>query len=193
MTASYHVDRGTRGLLSVGEARMPMSPICPRHGARGLGGGRVRRHDALRPAIRPWARAVRHGYRRYRVPDLDVRYWRTASGLEVDLVLGDMQAAVEVKGSARVHDGDLRGLRALAEEHRVRHRIVACLEREPRTVGGIQVLPCEDVPRTALRRGDRALSVLDRGAEIGTASMRTPSNLIRSDRLAFPKCFQNSC
>ncbi|MBI4700570.1 MAG: hypothetical protein HY744_05305 [Deltaproteobacteria bacterium] len=48
---------------------------------------------------------------------------------------------IEVKASARVHDGDLRALRALAEEHRVRHRIVACLEREPRAVGGIQVLP----------------------------------------------------
>jgi predicted AAA+ superfamily ATPase len=80
-------------------------------------------------------------YRRYRAPDLDVRYWRTASGLEVDLILGDMEVAVEVKGGARVHDGDLRGLRALAEEHRVRHRVVVCLEREPRTVGGIEVLP----------------------------------------------------
>ena len=81
------------------------------------------------------------GYRRYRAPDLDVRYWRTASGFEVDLILGDMDAAIEIKGSARVHDGDLRGLRALGEEHRVRHRIVASLEREPRTVGGIEVLP----------------------------------------------------
>lgn len=80
-------------------------------------------------------------YRRYRAPELDVRYWRTASGFEVDLILGDMQAAVEVKASTRVHEGDLRGLGALADEHRVRHRIVACLEREPRLVDGVEVLP----------------------------------------------------
>jgi predicted AAA+ superfamily ATPase len=81
------------------------------------------------------------GYRRYRAPDLDVCYWRTASGLEVDLVLGGMDVAIEVKASARVHEGDLRGLRALADEHRVRHRIMASLEPEPRLVGGIEVLP----------------------------------------------------
>jgi predicted AAA+ superfamily ATPase len=48
---------------------------------------------------------------------------------------------VEVKGGTRVHEGDLRGLRALAEEQRVRRRVVVCLEREQRTVDGIEVLP----------------------------------------------------
>jgi predicted AAA+ superfamily ATPase len=80
-------------------------------------------------------------YRRYFCPDLDARYWRTASGLEVDLVLGEMDAAVEVKAGARVHDGDLRGLRALAQEHRVRKLLVVCLESEPRRSGDVDVLP----------------------------------------------------
>jgi predicted AAA+ superfamily ATPase len=81
-------------------------------------------------------------YQAYRDPDLPIAFWRTASGFEVDFVLGRMAVAIEVKGSARVHDGDLRGLRALAAEHRLRRAIVVSLERERRTVApGIEILP----------------------------------------------------
>ena len=37
--------------------------------------------------------------------------------------------------------GDIRGLRALEESHKVRHALVVCLENQPRTVEGIQVVP----------------------------------------------------
>jgi predicted AAA+ superfamily ATPase len=81
-------------------------------------------------------------YQAYVKPELEIRFWRTASGFEVDFVLGEMQVAIEVKGSARVHDGDLAGLRALREDHRVKRSVVVSLEREPRTVApGIDVLP----------------------------------------------------
>ncbi|MCC6764335.1 MAG: ATP-binding protein [Deltaproteobacteria bacterium] len=81
-------------------------------------------------------------YQAYRAPDLELSFWRTSSGLEVDFVLGAMEVAVEVKSSARVHDGDLRGLRALKEEHRVRRAVMVCLEHTPRTLAdGIEVLP----------------------------------------------------
>jgi len=81
-------------------------------------------------------------YQAYRAPDLDIRFWRTANGQEVDFILGDMHVALEIKGGARVHDGDLRGLRTLAEESRVRTSLVVCLEREPRIVPpAIEVLP----------------------------------------------------
>lgn len=81
-------------------------------------------------------------YRRYRSPDLDIRFWRTSTGYEVDFILGDMAAAVEVKGSARVHPGDLRGLRALQESHRVGHAVLVCLESQPRRLDpGIAILP----------------------------------------------------
>lgn len=81
-------------------------------------------------------------YQCYRQPDLDLRFWRTASGFEVDFIAGERDLAVEVKGGERVHDGDLRGLRALAEDGRVRRRVVVCLEKQPRTFDdGIEVLP----------------------------------------------------
>lgn len=81
-------------------------------------------------------------FRRYRSPDLDLAYWRTSTGLEVDFVVGAMETAIEVKGSARVHDGDLGGLRALGRSHKVRHKLIVCLEREPRSLeDGISVVP----------------------------------------------------
>lgn len=81
-------------------------------------------------------------YQAYRAPDLDIRFWRTASGYEVDFVLGDLDVAIEVKGGARVHDGDLAGLRALGQEHRLRRAVVVSLERQVRTLApGIEVLP----------------------------------------------------
>lgn len=56
-------------------------------------------------------------------------------------MVGDMDLAVEVKSSRRVHDGDLRGLAALQEAHRVRKAVVVSGEPEARTVDGIEVLP----------------------------------------------------
>ena len=80
-------------------------------------------------------------YQAYRNPDLDLHFWRTASGYEVDAILGDRVVAVEVK-AGRVHDGDLGSLRALLDEHRIKRPIVVSLEHEPRVVPpGIQILP----------------------------------------------------
>jgi predicted AAA+ superfamily ATPase len=107
----------------------------------------ARRHPAQGSA--DFGKAFEHfilmelkAYQAYRQPDMDLRFWRTASGYEVDAILGDVDVAIEIKGGNRVHDGDLRGLRALAEEHRVRRAVVVSLERQPRTVPtGIEVLP----------------------------------------------------
>jgi predicted AAA+ superfamily ATPase len=81
-------------------------------------------------------------FQAYRQPDMELSFWRTAAGQEVDFILGDLDVAVEVKGAGRVHDGDTSGLRALREEHRVKHALVVCLERQPRTLSsGIEVEP----------------------------------------------------
>jgi predicted AAA+ superfamily ATPase len=93
-------------------------------------------------AFEHWLLMELKAYQAYRQPELDIRFWRTASGFEVDFVLGEMDVAIEVKGGARVHDGDLTGLRALMEEQRVRRAVVVALERQPRRVSpGIEVLP----------------------------------------------------
>jgi predicted AAA+ superfamily ATPase len=72
--------------------------------------------------------------------DYPVRYWRTASGFEVDFILGD-QVGVEVKGVEAVASHHLRGLRALLEERRLRRALVVSLDPRPRRVEGVEILP----------------------------------------------------
>jgi len=81
-------------------------------------------------------------YQAYRNPELDIRYWRTSTGYEVDFILGDMNVAIEVKGTPRVNSSHLRAMRALMEEHAVEHAVIVSLDKEPRSLdSGIQVLP----------------------------------------------------
>ena len=81
-------------------------------------------------------------YQAYRNPELDIRYWRTSTGFEVDFILGDMNVAIEVKGSHRVHSTHTRGLRALLEEHTVKRAVIVSLEKQSRKLdSAIEVLP----------------------------------------------------
>jgi predicted AAA+ superfamily ATPase len=81
-------------------------------------------------------------YQAYRDPDMPIAFWRTSTGQEVDFILGDKEVAVEIKGSARVHEGDIRPLKALMEDGPARKHIVVCLEEHPRTIEkGIQIVP----------------------------------------------------
>ncbi len=93
----------------------------------------------------------------YREFDGALSYWRLASGIEVDFVLGDMQAAIEAKCSARITRDHLKGLRSLAEDHpRVGRRIVVCREpRSRKTDDGIEILPAATFARR-LWSGDLA-------------------------------------
>ena len=81
-------------------------------------------------------------YQAYRNPELEIRYWRTSTGFEVDFILGDMDVAIEVKGSSRIHSKHTKGLRALLEEHNVKRAIIVSLEKQARRLGSsIEILP----------------------------------------------------
>lgn len=115
----------------------------------GLAGYLAGRHPV--PGNPDFGKAFEHfilmelrAYQAYRQPEMPIRYWRTSTGQEVDFILGEKEVAVEIK-SGRVHDGDLRGLRALREDGPVRKAVVVCTETEPRRVGpGLEVLPWQD-------------------------------------------------
>ena len=81
-------------------------------------------------------------YKKYKNPELDIHYWRTASGYEVDFICGDMHTAIEVKSSRRIHSNHLKGLKALKKEWKVKNLMVVCLEKQTRVVGkNIFILP----------------------------------------------------
>ncbi len=70
-------------------------------------------------------------------------YWRTHSQFEVDFVIGS-EVAIEVKSSAFIHNRDMRGMRALSEDVKLRRKIIVCKEKVPRkTDDKIEILPIE--------------------------------------------------
>lgn len=79
-------------------------------------------------------------YNHYAEKDVEIRYWRTKAGQEVDFVLGDT-VCIEVKGSDLVKPSDLRGIAAFKEECNPEMAIVVCNEKEPRLSGDIRIMP----------------------------------------------------
>jgi predicted AAA+ superfamily ATPase len=80
-------------------------------------------------------------FQAYQNPDLPLSYWRTVHGHEVDLILGDMEVAIEWKAKTRITDSDVSGLKLLQSEHPIKKLFLVCLEKEPRKVDGIKIIP----------------------------------------------------
>jgi predicted AAA+ superfamily ATPase len=81
-------------------------------------------------------------YQAYRDPELEISYWRTSTGIEVDFLVNDKHLAIEVKAKTRVQDTDLRPMFALLEDGPVKKAIIVSDEKEPRRISGkVDVLP----------------------------------------------------
>jgi predicted AAA+ superfamily ATPase len=70
-------------------------------------------------------------------------YWRSTSGFEVDFILGD-HTAVEVKAKENLSANDLKPLRALAEEKKLKRYLCVSLEPRRRNLGNVTALPFRD-------------------------------------------------
>jgi len=81
-------------------------------------------------------------YRDYTDGD-PVSFWRSASGYEVDFILGD-HTAIEVKAKQTIGPQDLKALIALSEEKKLKRYLCVGLEERRRTVGVVQILPYEE-------------------------------------------------
>jgi predicted AAA+ superfamily ATPase len=81
-------------------------------------------------------------YRDY-ISGESLSYWRSASGFEVDFIIGD-HTAVELKAKKTVAPQDLRSLRALRDEGRLKRLICVALEPKRRTLDGLTILPYRD-------------------------------------------------
>jgi predicted AAA+ superfamily ATPase len=67
-------------------------------------------------------------------------YWRSTSGFEVDFILGD-HTAIEVKAKENLSTQDLKPLRALAEEKKLKRYLCVSLEPRRRNLGNLTILP----------------------------------------------------
>ncbi len=75
-------------------------------------------------------------YQAYKDPELQLHFWRTSTGIEVDFILGDMDIAIEIKSSKRINNSHAKGLRALAESHALKRALIVSFEEEPKKLSG---------------------------------------------------------
>ncbi|MDR1416651.1 MAG: DUF4143 domain-containing protein [Prevotellaceae bacterium] len=78
---------------------------------------------------------------RYSENEYSICYWRTASQMEVDFVLGDHEVAIEVKATEQANSRHLKGLKAFAEEYTTKKLILVSNDPLPRLAGNILILP----------------------------------------------------
>lgn len=96
-------------------------------------------------AFENWVFHELYAHRAYCGGEYDLNYWRLASGIEVDFILGNMQIAIEAKASSKITSDHMKGLREIKkDQHGLKRRIIVSLEKIPRlTEDGIEVLPHE--------------------------------------------------
>jgi predicted AAA+ superfamily ATPase len=70
-------------------------------------------------------------------------YWRSTSGFEVDFIIND-HTALEVKTKKNLSPTDIKSLRMLAEEGKLKRYVCVSLEPRRREVGKIDILPSKE-------------------------------------------------
>jgi len=83
-------------------------------------------------------------YSHYSRKNYDLHYWRTASQMEVDFILGEHEVALEVKGTKNVSSHHLQNLKSFNEEYRPKRSIVVSCDPHPRQSETILILPWQD-------------------------------------------------
>lgn len=78
---------------------------------------------------------------RYSGKEYPIHYWRTASQIEVDFILGENEIAIEVKSTTNVSSRHIKGLKSFAEEYKNKQLILVCNEPLPRLIDDVLVLP----------------------------------------------------
>lgn len=79
----------------------------------------------------------------YQRKDVQLSYWKSTSGFEVDLLMGD-SIGIEIKAKQTVSERDLKGLRALADEKRFKKYYLVYLGSEVLNIGNVEVLPFQE-------------------------------------------------
>ncbi|HBS86823.1 MAG: AAA family ATPase [Bacteroidetes bacterium GWF2_38_335] len=68
-------------------------------------------------------------------------YWRTATQIEVDFVLGDHEIAIEVKANEMVNSRHIKGLKQFGSEYNVKRLIVVSNDEYYRKIENVEIMP----------------------------------------------------
>ena len=93
-------------------------------------------------AFENWVYHELKTYNSYNKARYDLSYWRLSTGVEVDFIINDMEYAIEVKASNKIHEGHLKNLRELVKDHpEVKKRYLVSLTDTNRiTEDGVEIV-----------------------------------------------------
>ncbi|MDR1975041.1 MAG: AAA family ATPase [Bacteroidales bacterium] len=80
-------------------------------------------------------------YLNYTNNENKMSYWRTSTGIEVDIILGDAKVAIEVKSSSEVQPRHIKGVNLFAEEYPAARLIIVSLDTVARKKGNVDIMP----------------------------------------------------
>ena len=103
----------------------------------------------ITPGTHEYGRAFEHfilqecwAYRHYSGLDFPISFWRTASGAEVDLILGEAEVAIEIKSSENAGSSRTKGLHLFLEENKSKKKIIVSRDPVPKKLdSGIRIIP----------------------------------------------------
>lgn len=110
----------------------------------------LQKRSVVLPGSQEFGKSMEHfimlelrAYLDYQRIDKALTYWRTQSQFEVDFIIGN-DIAIEVKASSLLNDRDMRGMRALSEDIKLKRKIIVSTERLPRkTSDNIEIFPID--------------------------------------------------
>lgn len=71
----------------------------------------------------------------------NLSYWRTSSGYEVDVIIGEGRVAIEIKSSEEVKSRHTKGLKAFQEDFPDARLIIVSLDKYKRLSNGVEIIP----------------------------------------------------
>jgi len=80
-------------------------------------------------------------YMGYTFSDEKITYWRSASGYEVDCIIGEGRIAIEFKSCEEVKSRHTKGLKAFWEDFPNARLIVVSMDKYNRTMNGVEIFP----------------------------------------------------
>lgn len=69
-----------------------------------------------------------------------ISYWRTYTGIEVDVIIGDARIAIEIKSTDDVQAKHKKNLKIFAEEYPYARKIIVSLDKMTREADGIEMI-----------------------------------------------------
>ncbi len=94
-----------------------------------------------------------YAYLHYTHSEEALSYWRTYTGVEVDVVIGDARVAIEIKSADEIMSKHLKGLKTFGDEYPSSRRMIVSFDRFNRRQDNIECIYVKDFLKLLWNKG----------------------------------------